>query len=128
MKLLKKRAFNVIISIIVISFILLLLFILLFDDMSAKITNISISENNSVSIIQDKDNEESIIFDVNISGPDYFFSSSNILFLNKDNKIIKANELVNGDQIYILKLNWIERDLLSIPPEIQNILLVKKLN
>lgn len=57
MKLLKKRAFNVIISIIVISFILLLLFILLFDDMSAKITNISISENNSVSIIQDKDNE-----------------------------------------------------------------------
>ena len=98
--------------------------------MSAKITNISVSENNSVSIIQNKDNEESIIFDVNISGSDYFFSSNNILFLNKDNKIIKANELVKGDQIYILKLNkkWLNEILIECENTDFIINLIDKLN
>lgn len=51
MKLLKKIAFNVIIVITVIMFILLvLLFTLLFDDMFAKITKISVLENSPHSI------------------------------------------------------------------------------
>jgi len=120
---------NIIISIIVIIFILLvLLFTLLFDGMSAKITDIFVLERSSHSIIQNKDNEESILFTVNISSSDYKFYSNHVLFLNKYNKIIKPNELVNGDKIYILKSNLFETHLCSNPPVIQHVLLVKKLN